>query len=220
MDRVSIPLELDSREIRSLSRSLLRGREQDDRKADGCILGAGRGGEKDDRRADGCTLGAGRSGEQLICAHDPADKLEAPVYGRVPFMVSANCIKLSSGRCDKNRKLYTELTDRMGNVFPVYTNCSHCYNIIYNYLPTSCYDHLWMLLEDKIRAFRIEFTTEEGKAAGQIRQTFRDFLASELKDESGKPGRRAQARKQRQRKDFREITKTETTQGRFAQGVE
>ncbi len=220
LDRVSIPLELDSREIRSLSRSLLRGREQDDRKADGCILGAGRGGEKDDRRADGCTLGAGRSGEQLICAHDPADKLEAPVYGRVPFMVSANCIKLSSGRCDKNRKLYTELTDRMGNVFPVYTNCSHCYNIIYNYLPTSCYDHLWMLLEDKIRAFRIEFTTEEGKAAGQIRQTFRDFLASELKDESGKPGRRAQARKQRQRKDFREITKTETTQGRFAQGVE
>lgn len=137
LDRISIPLELDSREIREL-----------------CVA---------------------------IREKELGGMLEAPVYGRAPFMVSANCIKLSSGKCDRNRKLYTELTDRMGNVFPVYTNCRHCYNIIYNYLPTSYHENLWMLSEDGIRAFRIEFTTESGAKAGEILQTFRGLFASELK---------------------------------------
>lgn len=111
-------------------------------------------------------------------------RLEAPVYGRAPFMVSANCIKLSAKNCDKNRKKYAELTDRMGNRFPVYTNCAHCYNIIYNYLPTSCYEDLWMLLADGIRSFRMEFTTESGIEAGEVTQTFYQLLASELTEET------------------------------------
>lgn len=111
-------------------------------------------------------------------------RLEAPVYGRAPFMVSANCIKLSAKNCDKNRKKYAELTDRMGNRFPVYTNCAHCYNIIYNYLPTSCYEDLWMLLADGIRSFRMEFTTESGIEAAEVTQTFYQLLASELTEET------------------------------------
>lgn len=158
LDRISIPLELDSREIREL------------------------------------------------CAAVHEDRLEAPVYGRAPFMVSANCIKLSTGDCDKNRKKYAKLTDRMGNVFPVYTNCSHCYNMIYNCLPTSCAEDLWMLLEDGIGAFRVEFTTESGAETKQVMQTFRQLLASERKREKEqKRGKPAGA---------------ETTKGRFRLGVE
>lgn len=158
LDRVSIPLELDTKEIREL-----------------CVS---------------------------VCEN----RFEAPVYGRAPFMVSANCIKLSSGNCDRNRKKYTELTDRMGNIFPVYTNCSHCYNIIYNCLPTSFTEDLWMLLEDGIRAFRVEFTTESGEDALQVIQTFRRLLASERKRET----------QQKKRK----MTGAETTKGRFRLGVE
>lgn len=160
LGRVSIPSELDSREIREL-----------------------------------CTAVGG-----AVC-------LEAAVYGRTAFMVSANCIKLSVGKCDKNRKNLTELTDRMGNVFPVYTNCRHCYNIIYNYLPFSCHDSLWMLLQDGIRAFRIELTTESGAETKEVIQTFRKLFASEL---TGKQSGREKGR----------IAGTETTQGRFRRGVE
>lgn len=169
-----------------------------------------------------------------------AGKLEALVYGRTPFMVSANCIKLSSGQCDKNRKRYTELTDRMGNIFPVYTNCDHCYNIIYNCLPTSYHENLWMLLQDGIRAFRIEFTTEDGDTAGEVLKTFHDILASELQGKNGKgkqPGKdkRNDVRRSGTKRgksgsksigsDMPEIKKgkiagVETTQGRFRRSVE
>lgn len=158
LDRISIPLELNTKEIREL------------------------------------------------CGTVRENRLEAPVYGRAPFMVSANCIKLSAGNCDRDRRNYAELTDRMGNVFPVYTNCSHCYNIIYNCLPTSFAEDLWMLKEDKIRAFRVEFTTESGREAVLVLQTFRRLLASERKGEI-------------QRKK-RKTAGTETTKGRFRLGVE
>ena len=109
-------------------------------------------------------------------------------------MVSANCIKLSAGRCDKNRSRYAELTDRMGNVFPVYTNCGHCYNIIYNCLPSSYHENLWMLLQDGIRAFRVEFTTEDGNTVREVLKTFQGILASELqeKNKRQKTGRKDQ----------------------------
>lgn len=160
LSRISIPLELDSREIR-----------------------------------------------ELCGAVDHAVCLEAPVYGRTAFMVSANCIKLSAGACDRDRKRYAELTDRMGNVFPVYTNCSHCYNIIYNYLPYSCHDSLWMLFQDGIRAYRIELTTEGGAEAKEVVQTFRKLFASIWK-----------GKKSGQEKG--KIAGMETTQGRFRRGVE
>lgn len=160
MSRVSIPLELDSREIRELCGAV----------------------------------------DQAVC-------LETAVYGRTAFMVSANCIKLSAGMCDRDRKRYAELTDRMGNVFPVYTNCSHCYNIIYNYLPYACHDSLWMLFQDGIRAFRIELTTESGTEAGEVVQTFRKLSASIWK---GKKSGREKGK----------IAGMETTQGRFRRSVE
>lgn len=164
-------------------------------------------------------------------------KLEAPVYGRTPFMVSANCIKLSSGRCDKNRKRYTELTDRMGNIFPVYTNCDHCYNIIYNCLPTSYHESLWMLLQDGIRSFRIEFTTEGGDVAGEVLKTFQDILASELqgKNKRSEKDKRNDVRgsgikqgKSKGKSAGSDMTETkkgkiagmEVTQGRFRRPVE
>lgn len=158
LDRVSIPTELDSKEIREL-----------------------------------CSA-AGNIG---------LNRPEALVYGRTPFMVSANCIKLSTGNCDKNRKKYAQLTDRLGNVFPVYTNCSHCYNILYNCLPTSYAEDMWMLMEDRIKAFRVEFTTESGEEAVRVMQTFRRLPASDLIRE--KRGKSAGAG---------------TTKGRFRLGVE
>ncbi len=179
LDHISIPLELESREIRELCMM---------REENGAARHTGTDALEE---AVSTEKGRARSG-----------RLEALIYGRTPFMVSANCIKLSSGHCDKNRRNYTELVDRMGNKFPVYTNCGHCYNIIYNHLPTSYHENLWMLRQDGIRAFRIEFTTENKGAAEAVLQTFHMLLASELKIKKGK------------------IAGMETTQGRFRRPVE
>ena len=128
----------------------------------------------------------------------------------------------------------------MGNTFPVYTNCSHCYNIIYNCLPTSCHENLWMLLQDGIRAFQIEFTTEDGVSAGEVLKTFCGILASELqeKDEKKKASggnsrnhAEIKAAKREKSKDKGDsgrmsemkkgkIAGMETTQGRFRRPVE
>lgn len=147
-----------------------------------------------------------------LCEVTEGAPLEAFVYGRAPFMVSANCVKLSAGKCDRDRRRYGELSDRLGNTFPVYTNCAHCYNILYNCLPTSCHEDLWMLREDGIRAFRLEFTTEKGREAGQVLQTFQALLASEI---TGKGGEK-KGTKDRKGKG----AVGETTKGRFRLGVE
>ena len=97
---------------------------------------------------------------------------EAVVYGRAPLMVTANCIKLTEGRCDHDRSKLTQLTDRKNVTFPVYTNCTNCYNIIYNSLPGSLLDALWMLWQDGIRHFRLDFTTESGAETETVLQTF------------------------------------------------
>lgn len=198
LERVSIPLELDSKEIRELC-GAVEDVDQNSQKS--------RGYQTTERMKE---LSA---------------RLETPVYGRAPFMVSANCIKLSAGECDRNRRQYTELTDRLGNTFPVYTNCRHCYNIIYNCMPTSYYDGLWMLLQDGIRAFRVEFTTESGRSAAQIMQTFRTFFASELTEEdagrmTAKRDKRNHADKGMTEQKKGKTAGVATTQGRFRRSVE
>lgn len=201
LDRISIPLELSSREIRELcmavqkidqdSQNKKEQREPEHRAEESETKK--REEDKTEERGEGETKKReedktqerqeGETQEGRSCL---MHRLEAPVYGRTPFMVSTNCVKLSTGKCDKNRKKYAELTDRFGNTFPVYTNCAHCYNIIYNCLPTSYEEGLWMLAEDQIRAFRVEFTTESGREAVQVMQTFRRLLASELEREKAR----------------------------------
>lgn len=200
LDKVSAPLELDSTEIRELCAALEK-TEDNVRNVENKV-----------------SFGAAETKALSVC-------LEAPVYGRVPFMVTANCIKLSLGQCDKNRNCYAKLEDRMGHIFPVYTNCSHCYNVIYNDLPTSYHENLWMLLEDGIRAFRIEFTTENGQAAAEVLQTFRQLFASELRERGEReklPAREKRKRSTVEKKEqtMRKIAGMETTQGRFRRCVE
>lgn len=62
------------------------------------------------------------------------------VYGTIPMMITANCLKKTSGRCTKEKSSAVQrfsLKDRYGTNFPVETNCEHCYNIIYNSVPYS-----------------------------------------------------------------------------------
>ncbi len=109
------------------------------------------------------------------------------VYGRIPMMITANCIRktaeccmedagnrfLRQGRTDteaqKKQSVHSAmyLRDRYETDFPVEINCNHCYNIIYNSVPYSL--HLQADALEKIGAGirRYDFTTE---TAGECRQ--------------------------------------------------
>lgn len=121
------------------------------------------------------------SGEiRTLCKslQEKTERLDVVVYGKAPVMVTANCLKLTSDQCDHNRQDVLMLEDRMHHDFPVYTNCNHCYNIIYNYLPTSLHDCIWMLLEDGITGFRVDFFDETERQAKRVIQTFQDLISS------------------------------------------
>ena len=54
---------------------------------------------------------------------------EMIIYGHYPMMISAQCIKKTCGKCDKNSS-FVRLKDRYGKYFPTRTFCDFCYNVI------------------------------------------------------------------------------------------
>ena len=89
-------------------------------------------------------------------------RLSMTVYGRAPLMVSANCIKKTTGiPCDRNPKEgFMYIKDRQGRREPVYIACSDCLNVIYNALPTSCHKSMPDIEKCGIGRIRIELTDE------------------------------------------------------------
>lgn len=98
------------------------------------------------------------------------------VYGRLPMMITANCLRKTTGKClqtgkiakDGNTEEFVKLIDRMGKEFPVYTNCRHCYNVIYNSVPLS----LHKKVSREEGKYRLDFTTEDARETKRILQFF------------------------------------------------
>lgn len=114
-------------------------------------------------------LNAKEAGRLVCCAAEIGMDTTMIVYGRIPMMVTANCIRKTSGRCKGNCKTEQNrvfLEDRYKNSFPVAVNCIHCYNIIYNSVPYSL--HMQTKETNKVRASvgRYDFTVE---TAGECR---------------------------------------------------
>lgn len=101
---------------------------------------------------------------------------EKVVYGRIPMMLTANCVlRTASGRCSAEGRRGTEtrysvLTDRYGKKFPVVRDCAHCTNIIYNSVPLSLHGEY----EKWIRWVRprLDFTLEGDREMKSILNAF------------------------------------------------
>jgi putative protease len=93
-------------------------------------------------------------------AHEMGLPLEKVIFGRIPMMLTANCIAGTLGKCVKTNVPYTQsvLIDRYQKKFPVRLNCNHCMNIIYNSVPLSLHKEIayW---QDKA-VLRLDFTVE------------------------------------------------------------
>lgn len=121
---------------------------------------------------------------------------EKVVYGRIPMMVSANCLRRTAGLCGGVRKSaaggenaaaggdgrtctgrkqasdlhVATLQDRYRKDFPVLVNCLHCMNVIYNSIPLSLHRETekWKGRAD----LRIDFTLETPEEVKTVLNVF------------------------------------------------
>lgn len=117
---------------------------------------------------------------------------EILVYGRIPMMVTANCIRKTAGECPKDvcsergakaeagngrtgKKLL--LIDRYQAEFPVVTDCRFCVNVIYNSVPLSLHGYLGELAESGAAFLRLDFLEENGKETEEILRLFENGLS-------------------------------------------
>lgn len=95
---------------------------------------------------------------------------EKPVYGRIPMMITANCILRTAGQCRPGSGDETILIDRFGKRFPVVRDCARCTNIIYNSVPLSLHREAGQW-RDRVR-LRLDFTVEDSAETGAVLDTF------------------------------------------------
>ena len=92
---------------------------------------------------------------------------ELLVYGRIPVMVSAQCVVKTAKGCT-HRPVTTLLTDRRGKEFPVKNHCGFCYNVVYNSTPLSLFgeQEAWMRMQPK--SIRVQFSAEDAKTTKRV----------------------------------------------------
>lgn len=95
-----------------------------------------------------------------------AEVPEKLVYGRIPMMVTANCIAKTAGKClgGQGCRAQGTLTDRYRAKFPVEICCDVCMNVIYNSVPLSLHKELEHCREENLR---LSFTLESGREMGR-----------------------------------------------------
>ena len=87
---------------------------------------------------------------------------ECIVYGHLPLMVTAQCLRKNTSGCDKASKQLV-LQDRKRRKFPVKCVCVFCYNILYNPVRLSLLAEADALSRSGIDKVRLVFTSESGE---------------------------------------------------------
>ena len=121
--------------------------------------------------ADEQTLPVELNGREL--AELGCEGKELTVYGSIPVMVSAQCVRRTVSGCDRKPGILT-LKDRVGKEFPVRNCCRFCYNLIYNSTPLSLLGQEKQVKNLGPARLRLQFTMEEPEKAAEIAEAFGD----------------------------------------------
>ncbi|HAX52615.1 peptidase U32 family protein [Muricomes intestini] len=106
-------------------------------------------------------------------------RAELIVYGRLPVMVSAQCVENAAGECSKKPGILM-LKDRYQKEFPVRNYCGFCYNVIYNTAPLFLLEQKEDILNLAPAGLRIQFTVEDERSAEDILKMYGDIYCSGL----------------------------------------
>ena len=96
---------------------------------------------------------------------------ELIVYGYLPMMVSAQCVKKTMEGCT-GRPEVLYLRDRKGKTFPVKNHCRFCFNTIYNESPLSLLGLSGEAVRLSPAAYRIILTLEDKETAKRVLRSF------------------------------------------------
>lgn len=99
-------------------------------------------------------------------------------YGRIPMMITANCIQKTMGECVgfSNKTNLVSLVDRYDTEFIADTNCKHCYNIIYNSVNYQIFAYVRKMGKAGISEFRLDFITEDANDMEKVLKYTRNIL--------------------------------------------
>lgn len=115
---------------------------------------------------------------------------EMLIYGYLPLMISAQCVKKNIYGCDKKQGRVL-LKDRYDKVFPSVCHCrpwkmentgggEYCYNIIYNSIPYGLLKEAHQVKDLKAASLRLAFTMESpDEAAGVLQEFLKVYLHEE-----------------------------------------
>ncbi len=106
---------------------------------------------------------------------------ELIVYGRIPLMVSAQCIRKNYAKCTASGGQML-LTDRKNVQFPVSFVCDPCYNLIYNSVPVSLLSVAGEALQSHAARYRISLTLESGAESKQRVSEFRNAFCGHFEE--------------------------------------
>lgn len=99
---------------------------------------------------------------------------EIIIYGRLPLMITAQCIHKNTLGCMHQSKVLN-LKDRYSVYFPVKNFCPECYNVIYNSLPVCLFKEDVTVKKIAPAAVRLSFTTETEEETEQILTIYGDI---------------------------------------------
>ena len=97
----------------------------------------------------------------------PVEEYEMVVYGLLPLMKSAQCVKKNTKGCRKiPEELY--LKDRKNENMLVLPMCEFCFNLVFNSKPLMLLDQGDYFTKNRITKYRLEFNNESLKQVKEI----------------------------------------------------
>ena len=94
------------------------------------------------------------------------------VYGYHPVMITANCIRKTTGTCT-GKEDFLFITDRYKKKFGVKNCCKYCYNVIYNSSPLVLLDQGDEIEKAAPSALRLDFTVESKEETARVADAYR-----------------------------------------------
>lgn len=107
---------------------------------------------------------------------------ELIVYGYLQMMVSAQCVRKTTGTCTKIPG-YLQMTDRKNKEFTVKNCCDYCYNVIYNAEALSLLDQQEEIKKLSPKALRLHFTVESEEETKKVLCCFEDVFVKHIETE-------------------------------------
>ena len=97
---------------------------------------------------------------------------EMIIYGYIPMMVSAGCVKKTRGMCNGVSEK-TTITDRYKKQFTVKSECDYCYNIIFNSAPLYLGDKMNEVRSVNAGGYRFMFTLENAEQVKNVLELYK-----------------------------------------------